>query len=91
MEEARPMATLMHPSTIIDKDEKGNDSPKKEYRGMVGSLLYLIVSRPDIVFAMCLCARFQSCPKVSHVTAIKRILRYLIGTTNHGLRFEKRV
>ena len=66
-------------------------TPKIEYRGMVGSLLYLIVSRPDIVFAMCLCASFQSCPKVSHVTATKRILRYLIGTTNHGLRFEKRV
>jgi len=88
MDEAIPMATHTHPSTIIGKDEKGNDTPEK-YKGMIDSLLYLTASKPDIVFDVCLCARFQSCPKVSHVTAVKRIMRYLVGTTNHGLRFEK--
>ena len=79
------MSTLMHPSTTINKDKKGNDTPEKEYKGIIGSLLYLTSSRPNIVFVVCLCARFQSCPQVSHVTINKRILRYLVGTTNHGL------
>ena len=50
MDEAKPMATHMHPSTVIVKDEKGNDTSEKEYKGMIGSLLYLIYSRPNIVF-----------------------------------------
>lgn len=79
------MATPMHPSMVIDEDEKGNDTSKNKYRGMIGSLLYLIASRPDIVFVVCLCEKFQSCPKICHVTEIKRILRYHIGTSNHGL------
>ena len=57
---------------------------------MIDSLSYLTSSRPDIVFVVCLCARFQSYPKISHVTAVKRILRYLVGTTNHCLWFKKR-
>ena len=52
---------------------------------MIGSLLYLTVSRPDILFSVCLCARSQSNPKESHLTAIKRIFRYLIGAENLGL------
>ena len=83
------MATLMHPSVVIDKDEKGNDTLEKEHKGVIDSLLYLTASRPNIVFDVCLCARFQSCPKVSHVTAVKWILRYLVGTINHGLWFKK--
>ncbi|XP_070046337.1 uncharacterized protein [Nicotiana tomentosiformis] len=55
---------------------------KKLYRGMIGSLLYLTASRPDIVFNVGLCARFQANPKESHLTAVKRILRYLKGTTD---------
>ncbi|XP_070035307.1 secreted RxLR effector protein 161-like [Nicotiana tomentosiformis] len=50
------------------------------YRGIIGSLLYLTASRPDIVFSIGLCARFQSNPKESHLKAAKRILRYLKGT-----------
>ena len=47
---------------------------------MIGSLLYLTTSRLDIMYSVCLCARFQSCPKESHLSAVKRILRYLKGT-----------
>ena len=47
---------------------------------MIGSLLYLTATRPDIQFSVCLCARFQACPKESHFTAVKRIFRYLVGT-----------
>ena len=56
---------------------------------MIGSLMYLTPFRPDILFRVCLCARFQSDPKESHLTAVKRILRYLNGTTNVGLCYRK--
>lgn len=56
---------------------------------MIGSLLYLTASRPDIMFSVCLCARFQSCPKESHLVAVKRIFRYLLGTINLGLWYPK--
>ena len=62
---------------------------QKLYRGMIGSLLYLTASRPDILFSVCLCARFQSNPKESHLTAVKRMFRYLIGTKNLGLWYPK--
>ncbi|XP_057545880.1 secreted RxLR effector protein 161-like, partial [Amaranthus tricolor] len=52
---------------------------------MIGSLLYLTASHPDIMFSVCLCARFQANPKESHLTAVKRIFRYLHGTKDFGL------
>ncbi|GJY79047.1 hypothetical protein Tco_0484848 [Tanacetum coccineum] len=63
------------------------DSTK--YRGMIGSLLYLMASRPDIMFNVCLCARFQEAPKTSHLKAVKRIFRYIKGTTHLGLWYPK--
>ncbi|KAL0545278.1 hypothetical protein IC582_020428 [Cucumis melo] len=63
----------------------------KTYRGMVGSLLYLTASRPDIMFSVCLCARFQSCPKESHLYAVKRILKYFLGTIDVGLWYPRNV
>ena len=59
------------------------------YRGMIGSLLYLTASRPDIMYATCLCARFQADPRDLHLVAIKRILRYLKGTPNLGIWYPK--
>ena len=56
---------------------------------MICSLLYLTASRPDILFSVCLCARFQSDPRESHLTIVKRIFRYLKGTTNLGLLYRK--
>ncbi|GAU32747.1 hypothetical protein TSUD_323150 [Trifolium subterraneum] len=89
MNEAKIMSTPMHPSTSLDKDEKGKDVSEKEYREMIGSLLYLTASRPDIVFAVGLCARFQTSPKESHLIAVKRIFRYLVGTPDVGLWYKK--
>ncbi|XP_070028935.1 secreted RxLR effector protein 161-like [Nicotiana sylvestris] len=57
--------------------------------GMIGSLLDLIASRPDIMFTVCKCARFQSASKESHLTAVKRIIQYLIGTASHGLWYPR--
>ena len=56
---------------------------------MIGSLLYLTFSRPDIMHSICLCARFQSDPCESHLKAVKRIFRYLVGTTNLSLFYKK--
>ncbi|XP_060190910.1 secreted RxLR effector protein 161-like [Lycium barbarum] len=75
----------MSPTCTLDKDETGKPVDETNYRGMIGSLLYLNASRPDIMFSICRCARFQAAPKESHLTALKRIIRYLHGTTNYGL------
>ena len=56
---------------------------------MIGSLLYLTVSRPDIMYSVCLCARFQACPKESHLNAVKRIFRYLKDTIDIALWYPK--
>jgi len=64
----------------LDKNEQGINVDIKLYRNMIGSLLYLTVSRSDIMFSVCICARFQSCPKESHLIAVKHIIRYFKGT-----------
>ena len=78
----KEMATPMSLATKLDKDEKGKYVNQKLYRGMIGSLLYLTASRLDIMFSVCLCARFQTCPKEFHLYVVKKIFRYLIGTQN---------
>ena len=59
------------------------------YKSIIGSLLYLTASRPDIAFRVCVCARYQAAPKESHLTAMKRIIRYVNGTLDHGLWYSK--
>nr|CAN79692.1 hypothetical protein VITISV_030995 [Vitis vinifera] len=89
MEEAKVMKTPMSSSIKLDKDEKGKSIDSTMYRGMIGSLLYLTASRPDIMYIVCLCARFHSCPKESHLSVVKRILRYLKGTMDIRLWYPK--
>ncbi|GMI80985.1 cysteine-rich RLK (RECEPTOR-like protein kinase) 8 [Hibiscus trionum] len=80
LENAKPQATPMSSSTKLNKDEGGKCVDSKLYRSMIGSLLYLTASRPDILFSVCLCARFQASPRESHLIAVKRIFRYLRDT-----------
>lgn len=61
----------------------------RKYRGMIGSLLYLTASRPDIMFSVCICAWYQSDPKESHLKVVKHILRYLHGTSKYELWYSK--
>ena len=89
MSESKPSKTPMHPTCILEKEEVSKKVEQKLYRGMIGSLLYLTASRPDILYSVCLCARFQSDPRESHLTAVKRIFKYLKGTTNLGLCYRK--
>jgi len=89
LEDCKVMNTPMHPTCTLSKEDEGSKVDQKLYRGMIGSLLYLTASRPDILFSVWLCARFQSDPRESHLTTIKRIFRYLKGTTNLGLLYRK--
>ena len=85
LEGCKKISTLMATSTKLDADETAKAVDQKTYRGMIGSLLYLTVSRPDIQFNVCLCARFQANPKKSHLITVKRIFRYLSEIVNVGL------
>ncbi|GJS75193.1 putative ribonuclease H-like domain-containing protein [Tanacetum coccineum] len=78
-------STLMEPNKVLVKDEEAEGVDVHLYRSMIGSLMYLTASRPDITFAVCACARFQVTPKISHLHAVKRIFRYLKGQPKLGL------
>jgi hypothetical protein len=85
MEDFKAMATPMSTTTALDADKEGEHVDQKEYRSMIGSLLYLTVTRTDIQFSVCLCTRFQASPRTSHRQAVKRIFRYLRHTPNFDL------
>ncbi|GJR23129.1 hypothetical protein Tco_0971656 [Tanacetum coccineum] len=85
LEDSKPIKTPMSSETKLTRDEDGESVDDTKYRGMIGSLLYLTASRPNIMFSVCLCASFQEDPKTSHLEAIKRIFRYIKGTTHLGL------
>ncbi|GJV80332.1 hypothetical protein Tco_1516202 [Tanacetum coccineum] len=89
LEDSKPMKTPISTETKLTKDVEGESVDNTKYRGMIGSLLYLTTSRPDIMFSVCLCARFQEDPKTSHLKAVKRIFRYVKGTTHLGLWYPK--
>jgi len=82
-------STPMASSTNLDQDLDGKPVNEKTYHGMISSLLYLIASHPDIMFSVCLCARFQSSPKESHLSTVKQVFRYLEGAKNFGLSYPK--
>jgi len=89
LKDCKEMNTPMHPTCTLSKEETGSKVDQKLFRGMICSLLYLTTSRPYILFSVCLCARFQSSPRESHLTTVKSIFKYLKGTTNHGLLYRK--
>ncbi|GJV82214.1 putative ribonuclease H-like domain-containing protein [Tanacetum coccineum] len=85
----RTASTPMETNKALTKDEDGEDVDVHLYRSMIGSLMYLTSSRPDIMFSVCACSRFQVQPKVSHLNAVKRIFRYLKGRPKLGLWYPK--
>nr|GEY35915.1 copia protein [Tanacetum cinerariifolium] len=82
-------STLMETHKPLSIDAAGTDVDVYLYRSMIGSLMYLTSSRPDIMFVVCACLRFQVQPKVSHMHAVKRIFRYLKGQPTLGLWYPK--
>jgi len=85
MENYKEASTAMSTSYYMDVDLAGTIVDQTKFRGLIGSLLYLTTSRPDIMFVVCPCARFQSNSKESHFKAAKQILKYLKGTISVGL------
>ncbi|GJX21055.1 retrovirus-related pol polyprotein from transposon TNT 1-94 [Tanacetum coccineum] len=81
--------TPMVEKSKLDEDLQGTPIDATLYRGMIGSLMYLTSSRPDFIYAVCLCARYQAKPTEKHLNAVKRIFRYLKGTINMGLWYSK--
>ncbi|KAJ9536497.1 hypothetical protein OSB04_un000334 [Centaurea solstitialis] len=82
-------ATPMPRNFQLNADSSGKPVDQKTYRAIIGSLLYLTASRPDVVFSTGVCARFQCDPRDSHLSAVKKILRYLKGTPDFGLLYPK--
>nr|GEW03676.1 hypothetical protein [Tanacetum cinerariifolium]GEX00880.1 hypothetical protein [Tanacetum cinerariifolium] len=87
--EVKNASTTMETQNPLLKDEGGEEVDVHMYRSMIGSLMYLTSSRPDIMFAVCACARYQVNPKVSHLRVIKRIFRYLKGQLKLCLWYPK--
>ncbi|GJU44149.1 putative ribonuclease H-like domain-containing protein [Tanacetum coccineum] len=87
--EVKTASTLMETQKPLLKDEDGKEVDVHMYRSMIGSLMYLTSSRPDIMFAVCACARYQVNPMVSHLYVVKRIFRYLKGQPKIGLWYPK--
>ncbi|GJV44041.1 putative ribonuclease H-like domain-containing protein [Tanacetum coccineum] len=81
--------TPMETKSPLTKDEEAFDVDVHLYRSMIGSLMYLTASRPDIMYAVCVCSRFQVTPKTSHLNAVKRIFKYLKGKPNLGVWYPR--
>nr|GEY46501.1 retrovirus-related Pol polyprotein from transposon TNT 1-94 [Tanacetum cinerariifolium] len=84
-----PVDTPMVEKSKLDKDKEGKAVDPSYYRGMIGTLLYLTASRPDLQFAIYMCTRYQARPTEKHVHAVKRIFRYLRGIVHRGLWYLK--
>ncbi|GJV80928.1 retrovirus-related pol polyprotein from transposon TNT 1-94 [Tanacetum coccineum] len=89
LEDSKPTKTPMSTEIKLTKDDEADSVDSSKYRGMIGSSLYLTASRSDIMFSVCLCARFQENPKTTHLEAVKRIFRYIRGTSHLGLWYPK--
>ena len=89
MDDAKQMRTPMHPTIVLRLDEELKKVDEKTYRGMMGSLMYLTASKPEITFNVCLCASFQKEPREVNLFSVKHIFRYLIGTHNLDMCFKR--
>ncbi|GKD73303.1 putative ribonuclease H-like domain-containing protein, partial [Tanacetum coccineum] len=87
--DVKTASTPMETHKPLLKDEDGEDVDEHLYRSMIRSLMYLTSSRPDIMFAVCACAKFQVNPKNLHLHVVKRIFRYLKGQPKLGLWYSK--
>jgi hypothetical protein len=89
MKNTKPIKTPLGTNGHLDLDTGGKSLDQKVYQSMIGSLLCLCASRPDIKLSVCMCARFQVNPKEVHLRAVKIIMRYLVYTPKFGLWYPK--
>jgi hypothetical protein len=88
MTELKPLSTLMSSAASLGPDEDNEVVDQREYRSMIGSLLYLTATRPNIQFTVWLCACFQASPRSSHRMAVQRVFRYLKHTPEFGIWYS---
>ncbi|XP_024006500.1 uncharacterized protein LOC112083013 [Eutrema salsugineum] len=89
LDSAKEAKTPMSTTTSLTRDDEGTSVDPTLYRGMIGSLLYLTASRPDLCLSVGICARYQAKPKQSHLEAVKRIIKYVMGTVDLGIWYSK--
>ncbi|GJV26303.1 retrovirus-related pol polyprotein from transposon TNT 1-94 [Tanacetum coccineum] len=89
MDSCDPVDTPMVDRLKLDEDPLGIHVDQNWFRSMVGSIMYLTASRPDLIFVVCMCVRYQASPTKKHLEALKRVFRYLRGTINWGLWYPK--
>nr|GEU61258.1 copia protein [Tanacetum cinerariifolium] len=89
MESCDPVGTPMEIRDKLDVYQNRTIVDTTKYRSMIGAIMYLTSSRQDIVYATCLCSRYQAKPTEKHLKEVKRIFRYLRGTVNTGLWYTK--
>lgn len=89
MDSLVPCSTPMEVNLKLSKDDGSEEVDASLYRSLVGSPMYLTETRPDLMFAASMLSRFMSSPKKSHWEAGKRILRYVVGTIDHGIHYKR--
>ncbi|KAI5349042.1 hypothetical protein L3X38_001929 [Prunus dulcis] len=89
LKQCKPVSTPLVATEKLCKDDGSDPADESEYRKIVGSLLYLTATRPDIMFAASLLARFMHCPTKKHYGMAKRVLRYIQGTIDFGIEYQK--
>ncbi|KAM1223589.1 hypothetical protein ACFX2G_043549 [Malus domestica] len=89
LKECKPVSIPLITSEKLSKDDGSGAANEEQYRKIVGSLLYLTATRPDIMYAASLLARYMHCPTNKHYGTAKRVLRYVRGTLDYGLKYEK--
>ena len=89
LESASSVRTPMSPNFKLTVDLLRKSVDPSLYRSMIGSVLYLNASRPDISYNVGVCARYQANPKESHIIAVKRIIKYVKTTSNFGVWYDK--
>ncbi|XP_059671065.1 uncharacterized mitochondrial protein AtMg00810-like [Cornus florida] len=88
MKDSKHVQTPMSTSSKLDRDSDPNKIDHFLYRSMIGSLLYLAATRPDISFSVGICARYQADPRKQHIFAVNRIIRYVNSILNYGLHYS---
>ena len=89
MEDCKPVSTPMITGCKLSKDDESTEVDQRLYRSMIGILLYVTSSRPDVMQFVGQVARFQDAPKETHIIAVKSIFRYLKGTMDFGIWYSK--
>lgn len=89
LQDCKPVSIPLVPNDKLRRDDDSGAADEGQYRKLVGSLIYLTATRPDIMYDACLLARFMHFPTNKHYGTAKRVLRYIQGTLDFGLEYKK--